>query len=66
MIFKRTIRIKAITHFGFILTVAGLFFFSMYMVQKVDSLEQANAELNRTIEINMEMMDQLAGKCGNE
>jgi hypothetical protein len=55
--FKRTMRVKKVTHFGYVLMVVFLFFFSAYKTQEVSTLEVLNQKLNNALDLSEQHMD---------
>jgi hypothetical protein len=57
---NRTMRVKKVTHYGFVLTVVFLFFFSSYKAQEVSTLKLINQNLNNALDLSEQVMDSAA------
>jgi hypothetical protein len=54
---KRTMKIKTVTHFRFVMMVVFLFFFNTYKAQEVLTLMAINQQLNNALELSEQVMD---------
>jgi hypothetical protein len=54
---NRTMRIKKVTHYGFVIVVVFLFFFSTYKAQEVSTLKTINQKLNHALDLSEQHMD---------
>ena len=60
------IRIKKITHLGYIIAVVVLFFLSFYLYNKVHVLEEINQNLEKSLEIKKGFCPSILDKKRNQ
>lgn len=59
-LFKRTMRIKKVTHFGYVLMVTFLFFFCLYKIQETSTLKTINQNLIKVLELREQNLSTLS------
>ena len=65
-LFKCTLRIKKVTHLGYVLMVTFLFFFSAYKIQEVSTLKEVNRNLNNALKLSEQVLDNASETIKNQ